>query len=272
MIYWDPRPELFQFNIPFLGRPILWYGFLFALGFFLGYGVLIYCLKKIGQKKPKFYAEKLSFYVIVGMVLGARLGDVLFYQGWDELVRDPLVVVRVWEGGLASHGGAVGILIALWLFQQKYDVYSWLQWLDLIVIPAGLIGFFIRIGNFINQEVLGKVTDVPWAVVFGHPLNGTFPAPRHPVQLYEAVFYLVVFLLLFFLFLKKKWREGMVAGLFLTLVFMFRFVIEFWKEEQSEIMGAHAALDMGQLLSVPLVIFGLWLLFRQKRRIKGNQR
>jgi phosphatidylglycerol:prolipoprotein diacylglycerol transferase len=265
MIYWDPKPEIFSYNLPLLGRPLLWYGFLFAVGFFLGYYVLVFCLKKRGQAKAKFYAEKLAFYLIIGMVLGARLGDLLFYQSWGSLTQDPGALFRFWEGGLASHGGAVGILVALWLFQRKYGLYSWLQWLDLIVIPAGLIGCFIRVGNFINQEILGKVTTVPWAVVFGHPMDGSAPLPRHPVQLYEALFYLGVFFLLLALFLRKKWKAGLLSGLFLTLVFTFRFIIEFWKEEQSEMISPHVALTMGQLLSLPLIGFGLWLLWKFKR-------
>jgi len=261
---------MFQFNLPLLGRPILWYGFLFALGFLIGYWILLYLLKHLPEKQvktqAKILAEKLTFYVIVGTIVGARLGDVLFYQSPAVYLRDPLSIIKVWEGGLASHGGAAGILIALWLFSRKYTMLPWSRWLDLVVIPTGVVGFFIRFGNFINQEILGKITTVPWAVVFGHPADHSLPAPRHPVQLYEALYYLAVFGLLFWLFQKKKFRNGQIGGLFLILVFAFRFAIEFFKEEQSTLMGVHSLFDMGQLLSLPFFALGLYLWFRLDNR------
>lgn len=210
----------------------------------------------------KDIAEKLTAYVVIGTILGARVGDVLFYHSWADIAQDPLIFIKFWEGGLASHGGAAGIMIALVIFQRKYKVFSWIKLLDILAVPAGLVGCFIRLGNFINQEVLGKLTDVPWAVVFGHPADHSLPAPRHPVQIYEALFYLLVFLLLFFL--RKEKKEGYLSGLFFVLVFGFRFAVEFLKEEQSALMGSHPFLDMGQLLSVPFIIFGLFLLLRKQ--------
>lgn len=241
---------------------------MFALGFFLGYLVFLELLKHVPEKsvktQAKFLAEKLSLYVIIGTIVGARLGDVLFYQHPATYLRDPLSILEVWKGGLASHGGAIGILIALGLFARRYRMLSWVQWLDLLVIPVGLVGFFIRVGNFINQEILGTVTTVPWAVVFGHPADGTPPAPRHPVQLYEAVFYLCVFGFLFWLHRKKKLRTGQLSGIFLVSAFLFRFLVEFWKEEQSSLLSPCVGLDMGQLLSLPLLGLGFYLLLRRK--------
>ncbi len=262
--YWDPSPEIFHFNLPLLGRPLLWYGFFFAVGFLLGYWVLLKVLREDEglRSKAKFLAEKLTFYVVVGTVIGARIGDVLFYHRWAEFIRDPLVVIKFWEGGLASHGGVIGIMVAVILFQRKYRLFSWVRLLDLLAVPSGLVGCFIRLGNFINQEILGKETHVPWAVVFGHPANQSMPAPRHPVQLYEAAFYLLVFFLIFFL--RKEKKEGYLSGLFFVLVFGFRFAVEFLKEEQSTFMGAHPMLDMGQILSLPFILFGLFLLLRKK--------
>jgi prolipoprotein diacylglyceryl transferase len=258
---------MFHFNLPLLGRPILWYGFFFAAGFLLAYWIFLYMLKHVPEKEvktqAKMLAEKLTFYAIVGTIVGARLVDVFFYQSPSSYLYDPLSIIKVWTGGLASHGGALGILIALWIFAKRYPLLSWSRWLDLVVIPAGLVGFFIRIGNFVNQEVLGTVTNVPWAVVFGHPADGSLPLPRHPVQLYEALFYLAVFGLLLFLFHKTRPRDGRFAGLFLTLVFLFRFFIEFFKEEQSRLITGHAVFDMGQLLSVPLLALGVYLLARK---------
>lgn len=229
--------------------------------------MFIELLKHAAEKKvktqAKFLAEKLSLYVMLGTIIGARVGEILFYQSPSVYLRSPLYIFKVWEGGLASHGGAIGILVALWLFARNYRMLSWLQWLDLLVIPAGLVGFFIRIGNFINQEILGKVTTVPWAVTFGHPADGSLPTPRHPVQLYEALFYLSVFGFLLWIGRTKKLRTGQMSGLFLVLVFLFRFFIEFWKMEQSTLLASHACLDMGQLLSVPFLSLGLYLLFRK---------
>jgi prolipoprotein diacylglyceryl transferase len=256
-MYWDPSPDMFPWNLPILGRPILWYGFFFALGFFLGFQVLIWRLKRDGEENAKFYADKLATYVIIGVVIGARLFDVVFYQSWKITLADPLVVFRFWEGGLSSHGGTVGLLVALFFFQKKYNHFSYLKWLDYLVLTAGLVGFFIRIGNFFNQEILGKPSDLPWAVTFGHPASGAAPVPRHPAQLYEALFYLSIFFL--FICMTKKRRDGWRSGLFITLVFTFRFVIEFFKEEQSA-FWTHT-IDMGQLLSLPLLFIGLFLLW-----------
>lgn len=261
-ISWDPSPELLPFNIPFLGRPILWYGFLFALGFFLAYLVLQSLLKKeFGLKQAKFLVEKLCLYVVIGTIVGAKLGDFFFYQDWS----DPLSFLKIWERGLASHGAVAGIFVSLFIFLKKYQKkvsLSWKKLLDFLAVPAGLVGACIRVGNFINQEILGTVTDLPWGVVFGHPIDGSRPVPRHPVQLYEAAFYLAMFAITFWMYQKKKWKEGRLAGFFLTAVFSFRFLIEFLKEEQSYWMPNWGLIDMGQLLSVPLICFGLYLFFK----------
>lgn len=255
---------MFHWNIPFLGRPILWYGVFFALGFVIGYYTLLSQLKHVEEKKvrerPKFWADKIVFYVVLGTVIGARLGDVLFYQGWDLLLKDPWSAVKFWEGGLASHGGVVGITIAIFLFSRRYQL-DWKRVLDWLALPAGIVGCCIRIGNFINQEILGTVTHVPWAVVFGHPADGRLLVPRHPVQLYEAGFYLVLFLVLWLTVRKKRLPAGRLAGMVLTAVFAFRFLIEFFKEEQSAWFAF--PLHMGQLLSIPLLILGLFLLLRR---------
>lgn len=265
--YWDPPKALLPWDLPFLHRPVLWYGFLFALGFFLAYGVLVILLRKEKDKEVQTHAKKiadqLTYYVILGTLIGARLFDVLFYENWNGIFQDPWSIFKVWEGGLASHGGVLGILIALILFQKRHRFCSWLHLLDLLVLPAGVVAFFIRIGNFINQEILGKPTELPWAVVFGHPADGSFPMPRHPVQLYEAFYYLGVFGALWFLRKRwSSWKEGKLAGLFLVVIFTFRFLIEFLKEEQSWWI-AHGPITMGQLLSIPFILVGLFLYFRR---------
>src|SRR5262249_5807403 len=147
----------------------------------------------ISKKEVSKISERVSFYVILGTIVGARLGDVLFYQSPAAYVQDPLGILRFWEGGLASHGAIIGILLSLWIFcvriRKSYQMLTWIAMLDLLCIPGLLAGGFIRIGNFINQEILGTETLLPWGVVFGHPADGRAIVPRHPVQLYEALFY-----------------------------------------------------------------------------------
>lgn len=270
---WDPSPHMFDFNLPFLNRPILWYGFLFAFGFFVGYLVLTYLLRKYflakegreGLKaKVASLAEQLTFYVIIGAIVGSRLGDVLFYQSFSRVISDPLSIIAVWEGGLSSHGGALGILVALWLFAKRKKIPFWTA-VDFTVIPTAIAAVFIRIGNFFNQEILGIPTDLPWGVMFLHPADGGIVAPLHPVQLYEATAYLISFcLLLWYWHRHPPFKSpGKLTGLFLILIFGFRFLIEFLKMEQS-VYIASSLLTMGQWLSLPFIALGVWLFFRKK--------
>ncbi len=270
---WDPPKEVLPWNIPLLGRPILWYGVLFALGFFLGY--LVFCSlvqKHVGsRKKANEIAEQTLLFVGVGAIIGARLGDVFFYQNPHKWLTDPLEILYFWAGGLSSHGAAVGIAIALIILathlRKKYHDphFSFLRVLDYVTIPTALAGFCIRIGNFINQEILGTPSDLPWAILFLHPADGGPIVPRHPAQLYESLAYLVIFFILLYCFKKRPYfhKEGRSAGLFFVLIFGSRFLIEFVKEEQSVFMSAVFPFSMGQLLSIPLVIWGIYLLLRK---------
>lgn len=253
-LFWDPAPWIVPYNVPLLGRPILWYGFFFALGAFLGYGILLRSLKRriADRALVSLLAEKISLYVVCAAIVGARLGDVLFYQDWRTTLKQPLAVLRIWEGGLASHGGAAAILIALWILSKRYRVLSWHQLLDLVVVPSAVAGACIRIGNFFNQEILGVASTLPWAVLFGHPVDRSTPLPRHPVQLYEALFYVLVA----GAFFKRVMRGRSVVGPFLLVTFSFRLCIECLKEEQSVwLSGAHV-LTMGQYLSLPFIALG----------------
>jgi prolipoprotein diacylglyceryl transferase len=277
-VFWDPSREMFRWNIPILDRPILWYGFFFALGVFLAYLVFQSLLKefmhpyRVRKKEILKVAEKLCVYVIVGTIVGARLGDVLFYHSPAEYTNDLLGIFKFWDGGLSSHGGVMGILLSLWIFstkyKKKYPMLTWVALLDLMVIPALLAGGFIRLGNFFNQEILGTVTGVPWAVIFGHPADGGPIAPRHPVQLYESLFYFAFFVVL--LALRKNvpglYRLGKTSGLFFMGTFAFRFLIEFVKDHQSALIERGATLDMGQWLSIPLILVGALLFFGKKGR------
>lgn len=271
---------MFNFNLPILDRPILWYGFFFALGFFVGYLCLTYLLRRdflfftqmrkeeviisLKQQTTKV-AEQMTFYVIIGAIIGSRLGDVLFYQSWSDLARDPLSIIAVWQGGLASHGGAIGILIALSVFARKRKIAFWTS-VDLTVIPTAIAAVCIRIGNFFNQEILGVPTTLPWGIIFLHPVDGGPIVPRHPAQLYEAIAYLSVFAILLFYWHRHLpfQKRGKLTGLFLLLVFSFRFLIEWIKVEQSVHLLGSPFLTMGQWLSIPFVLLGAWLLLRKQ--------
>jgi phosphatidylglycerol---prolipoprotein diacylglyceryl transferase len=219
------------------------------------------------KKKAMKVTDQITLYTVIATVIGARLGHFLFYEKPSEYLNDPMEILRTWNGGLASHGAALAIIAAIWIlscWSKTVDPgLRWIRLLDFISVPTALAGAFIRFGNFINQEILGTPTSVPWAVVFGHPADGSMPLPRHPVQLYEAFFYLAVFFLLWRLTFRPAnlLKEGRLIGLFLILVFGFRFFVEFLKLEQSRLLTSGAELTMGQWLSVPLVILGALLLF-----------
>lgn len=216
-------------------------------------------------------ADRLTTTAILGIILGARIGHILFY-GLPRYVYSPLDMFKIWEGGLASHGGVIGIILALvilyYRFRKKFPIMKSLIWLvDYIAIPAPLLGFFIRIGNFCNQEIIGYPTTVPWAIVFGTPFNGGPSVPRHPVQLYEAFIYLILFICLFALWKKRRIQlgSGVCTGILFTTLFTARFILEFYKEPQSLVIN-ESILLMGQWLSLPCIFFGLFLIFRKLRK------
>jgi phosphatidylglycerol---prolipoprotein diacylglyceryl transferase len=270
-LQWDPSPSIFPWNLPLLERPILWYGVLFALGFFLAYLPFVSLLRceksdeiKVNARK---IADQISTYLLIGILLGARLFDVFFYEHLRQFLYDPLFIIRFWEGGLSSHGAVLGLIGAVFVYQRRHRYFKTLHLLDLLSIVAGIAAACIRVGNFINQEILGKPTDLPWAINFGHPADGSFPVPRHPVQLYEALFYLAMFAVMWRLKNRLNiWPAGRICGLFLITIFTFRFLVEFFKEEQSVWLSASdvtSYLTMGQWLSTPLIIVGLVLLLRR---------
>lgn len=274
MIYWDPDPR--AFTIPFLQIPVLWYGFFFAAGFFLAVPLFTWSLRKgltsnFTEKALTKLVDKLILYVLIGTILGARVGHFLFYESPSLYLKDPMQFFYLRQGGLASHGAVVGICLSLWFFQKQICrkgvlSLSYLRLLDLLTLPTALVGGMIRLGNFVNQEILGKITSLPWGVIFGNPIDQSVPVPRHPVQLYEAFFYFLLALILARFVQTSFWEEveGKRVGFFLIFVFVFRFFIEFIKEEQSRLMEM-GFLNMGQLLSIPVIILGLFLFFRSKK-------
>ncbi|MEO8232128.1 MAG: prolipoprotein diacylglyceryl transferase [Ignavibacteriota bacterium] len=256
-IFWNVSPEIVKLG-PITLR---WYGLLFASGFVFGYLILTKIYKL--EKKPQADLEQLSIYVILGTVIGARLGHCLFYDPVYYLSH-PIEIIKVWEGGLASHGAAIGILIAIYLLTKKQKDKTMLWILDRVVIVVALAAVLIRLGNLFNSEILGKATDVPWAFIFARVDD----VPRHPAQLYEAIFYLISFIILYFIYYKtdKKSKQGFLFGLFLVLIFGFRFFVEFVKMEQSPFEKG-MVLDMGQLLSIPFVLGGFYFMYRKQKEI-----
>jgi prolipoprotein diacylglyceryl transferase len=211
------------------------------------------------------YVDGLMWWIVIGTVVGARLGHVFFYD-WTHYQRNLVDILKVWEGGLASHGGTIGVVLAIYLYsrrhREKFPELSFLALSDLLSIPVAFAVIFIRLGNFVNQEILGTPSFVPWAVVFGHPADGTVPVPRHPVQLYEAIAYFLTFLLLTTLWKFKKGilTEGLYTGIFFICVFGSRFFLEFFKATQSSQLLDGGFLQAGQILSLPFVAFGVLLI------------
>lgn len=254
-IFWNVSPEIIKLG-PFSLR---WYGLLFALGFVFGYLILTKFYRL--EKKPQTDLEQLSIYVILGTVIGARLGHCLFYDPVYYLSH-PIEIIKVWEGGLASHGAAIGILISIYLITKKQKDKTMLWILDRLVIVVALAAVLIRLGNLFNSEIIGKAADVPWAFIFARVDD----VPRHPAQLYESIFYLISFITLYFTYTKtqKKLKQGFLFGLFLVLIFGFRFIVEFVKENQSAFEQG-MSLNMGQILSIPFVLAGLYFIFRKQK-------
>ena len=260
-IRWNVNPTIF--HLPFAGMEIRWYGLLFAMAFILGYYLMLRFFKKEGLTVEML--DKLTVYMAVGTIVGARLGHCLFYQP-DYYFENPLEILMIWKGGLASHGAGIGILIALFLYARKVEKpYLWI--LDRIAIVVALAGFFIRMGNLLNSEIYGVGTRLPWGFIF---VRNNETIPKHPTQIYEALAYLLFFGLLIFLYYKNnaKIRKGMLFSLFLFLVFTARFLIEFIKEAQVP-FEQYMALNMGQILSIPFILAGIFLFFRALKNEKA---
>lgn len=229
---------------------------LFALAFVLSYYIMRSIFRK--ERKPIVQLDQLTIYMIVGTIMGARIGHVLFYEP-DIFLNNPLELFAIWKGGLASHGGALGIILGLYLFHLRHRSYSMIWLLDRLAIVAAISGMCIRIGNLFNSEILGRPTDVPWAFVF----EFEDMQPRHPAQLYEAVLCLSLFVLTWMMYKRGVAfkHPGRIIGTFLILLFVGRFLVEFIKERQVGFENS-LPLDMGQLLSLPFIAVGVWLLLR----------
>jgi phosphatidylglycerol---prolipoprotein diacylglyceryl transferase len=257
MIEWNVDPVIGTIG-PLSPR---WYGVLFAMAFMLSYVVM----KRVFMTEKKSIADldRLTLYMMFGTVIGARLGHVLFYEP-HLLLDDPFEVIAIWHGGLASHGGALGIITGLYLFHRALPGYSMTWLLDRLAIMAALSGMCIRLGNLMNSEIIGRPTDLPWGFWFMR--IDAQPLARHPTQVYEALVCLVLFIGLWLLYRRGVARRqpGMLIGLFMVLLFSSRFAIEFLKEHQVD-FEASLPLDMGQLLSLPFIVAGAAFLVSSRR-------
>jgi phosphatidylglycerol:prolipoprotein diacylglycerol transferase len=253
-INWNPNPYVFELG----WLKLKWYGLMFALAVLAGYWILVLQFRK--RNLPVSRVATLVQYQFLGGIIGARLGQVLFYD-LAYYLANPIEILMIWHGGLASHGAAIGGFVSLWLFLRKYKILSYLELLDILVVPAAAIGGLIRIGNLMNSEIIGQPTSMPWAFEFAQ----RDAIPRHPSPLYEAVLLFSVLALLFFLHQNRKLPLGMLTGLFFTLTFTGRFGLEFFKENTT----------VSQPLNIVVALFGMtvlgWsLLFRRnKDRVKN---
>jgi len=268
-ITWNANPVAFR--LPLIGE-IRWYGIAFVLGFMIGLWI-VQKIWKNEQLKDDWY-DKLFFFVIIATVIGARLGHVLFYNP-DYYFSHPIEILNIREGGLASHGGTLGIIIAIWIYSKTVTHRSMLWTLDRLVVPVGFVGALIRLGNLMNHEIYGHATNLPWGFRFIENLpswlNGgvapIYSAPSHPTQLYEAACYILTGFICLHLYWKNKdyKYEGLIFGVFLIGIFLSRFFVEYFKnvQESFEInMVQSFGLDMGQVLSIPFIIAGCWFAYR----------
>lgn len=260
-IVWNPGETMFHIG----SFGVRWYSMCWLVGLLLGYLLMKKLYKD--QKIPDEKFDPLFIYIFVSVLIGARLGHCLFYQpdyflsSWDHVVEMFLPIHHMADGswkfvgyeGLASHGGVIGMIIAIFIYSYRNKINAWIVF-DNMGICSCVTATFIRLGNLMNSEIIGRVTDVPWAFIF----EKVDQYPRHPGQLYEALCYALFFFVIYGIYRrhKEKVGSGFYVGLCLTLVFTARFFIEFVKDIQVD-FEAGMALDMGQLLSIPLVIIGI---------------
>ncbi|RAV29816.1 prolipoprotein diacylglyceryl transferase [Sinomicrobium soli] len=269
-IHWNPSEGI---DLGFF--MLRYYSLMFVVAFVLGWFVM----KKIYDREGLTVKEldPLFIYTVLATLIGARLGHFLFYEP-EMFIKDPLHIFLPVEfspkfrivgfRGLASHGAAIGIIIAMFYYSRKI-IHKPILWiLDRIVLPVSLGGIFVRIGNFMNSEIIGKPTNSDYGVIFGK-LNESFP--RHPSQLYEASGYLLVFLILWYIYWKteKRKKAGYIFGVFLILLWTVRFIVEFFKENQVAFED-QLSLNMGQWLSIPFILFGFYLVFRNRKTVQTD--
>jgi prolipoprotein diacylglyceryl transferase len=274
-IIWNANPDIYTFHINGSELPLRWYGVLFASGFLIAQQILYYIFRK--DLKPSGDVDKLAIYIIVGTVLGARLGHYIFYE-WEMLLQEPgawfISLITPPFSGLASHGATIGIPLSIYFYARQKSDQSFLWVVDRIAIVAPLSGAFIRLGNLMNSEIYGEPTSLPWAFIFERETDPTLLplVPRHPTQLYEMFVCLVLFVCTFYLWRYKRTviPVGTITAILLIVLFTSRFLIEFLKNNQSGFEN-ELVLNMGQLLSIPAIIMGIVILMvghRRKQKVK----
>ena len=248
---WNMDPVL----VSFMGLTIHWYGVLFATAIFAGFQVMKHIYVREGLDVESL--DNLLIYCVIGIVVGARLAHVLFYDP-SYYFAHPAKILAIWEGGLASHGGGLGAILALYYYHRKMKL-PFLFLLDRLAIATAIFGFFVRMANFVNSEILGVPSDKPWAIVF----ERVDSLPRHPAQLYEALAYLTIFIALWAIYktTEMKQKQGALFGLFLVWVFSARFAIEFVKVKQAA-YAQDWTMSAGQMLSIPFLLVGVFLLVK----------
>ncbi|RUA11342.1 MAG: prolipoprotein diacylglyceryl transferase [Flavobacteriia bacterium] len=264
-INWDPSIEIFKIG----SFSIRYYSLMFVIAFLLGLQIMKKIYKDEGINLEKL--DSLFVYMVVSILIGARLGHFLFYD-FEFLIKHPLQVLLPFKlnpfkftgyQGLASHGAAIAVIIAMYIYSKKVVHKPMLWILDRIVLPVAIGGVFVRLGNLMNSEIIGKPTNSDYGFIF-RQLGEDFP--RHPTQLYEAFGYLVTFVILWFIFWKtdKKEKLGYMFGIFMVLLWTVRFIVEFFKEAQVD-KRATWDLNTGQLLSIPLILIGFYFMYRAKK-------
>lgn len=260
-ITWTVDPEIFSIG----PLSVRWYGLMFAIGFLTGYYIMAKMFKHEGA--PEKWLGTLLLYVIVATILGARLGHVFFYD-WDYYSQNPGEILKIWEGGLASHGGTIANFIGIFIFSVFVTKKNMSWTLDKLVIPTALVAGLIRIGNLMNSEIYGCPTDLPWGFIF---VNDHQSLPMHPTQIYEALCYFALFGLLMWMYWKKNAQERpwLITGIFFIGIFLPRFIIEYVKNVQESFelqMIADYGINMGQLLSLPFIVLGVGLVIYSQYR------
>lgn len=275
VVTWTVDPIIFQSG----GLRLGWYGVLFAVGLIVFGGTILSKMWKHENLTEKSF-NQLVFYVLIATIVGARLGHCLFYEP-KYYLANPIEILKTWEGGLASHGGVIGIMIAIWIYSKKVSHQSMLWTFDRLCVPVGLVAAMIRLGNLMNHEIYGHATDLPWGFRFIENIHQwqagaepIFSAPSHPTQLYEAAIYLLVFAVCMWLYWKRdaQKREGLIFGVAMVMIFVGRFLVEFVKNDQVGFEEG-MTLNMGQWLSIPFVIIGIAsIVYSFKQPIKEYRR
>lgn len=252
MIHWNVDPTIFSLGPLYLR----WYGLMFLISFTVGNFIFRWMCKK--ENKSVDGLDSLLTYVVAGTIIGARLGHCFFYEP-QYFLSHPLEIFAIWQGGLASHGGGIGVLVSIWLFTRKYKNFAFFWIVDRAAPLVALAGFFIRIGNLFNSEIIGRPTNVAWAFIF----DKVDLIPRHPTQLYESASYVLVSVIGMtnYKFFRYRPPQGLLFGVTLTGIFISRFIWEFFKENQ-EPFEANMFLNMGQILSIPFVLVGFYFILR----------